>query len=80
VGRAGLQNLDLAKVQIYLGEVCIVRYGGRAPEYTEAQGQQVMSKDEIEVRIELNRGDYNTRVWTCDFSYDYVRINAEYRT
>jgi glutamate N-acetyltransferase/amino-acid N-acetyltransferase len=80
VGRAGLQNLDLAKVQIYLGEVCIVRNGGRASEYTEIKGQQVMSKDEIEVRIELNRGDYNTRVWTCDFSYDYVRINAEYRT
>ena len=80
VGRAGLQNLDLAKLQIYLGDVCIVRDGGRAPDYTEAQGQQVMKHDEITVRIELNRGEFNTRVWTCDFSYDYVRINAEYRT
>lgn len=80
VGRAGLENLDLASIQIYLGDVCIVRDSGRAPEYTEEQGQQVMNQDEITVRIELNRGGYNTRVWTCDFSYDYVRINAEYRT
>ena len=80
VGRAGLEKLILTDIQIYLGDVCIVRNGGRAPDYTEEQGQQVMSQDEITVRIELNRGDFNTRVWTCDFSYDYVRINAEYRT
>jgi glutamate N-acetyltransferase/amino-acid N-acetyltransferase len=80
VGRAGLENLVLGDIHIYLGDVCIVRNGGRAPDYTEAQGQQVMSQDEITVRIELNRGECNTRVWTCDFSYDYVRINAEYRT
>jgi glutamate N-acetyltransferase/amino-acid N-acetyltransferase len=80
VGRAGLENLVLNDIHIYLGGVCIVRNGGRAPDYTEAQGQQVMSQEEITVRIELNRGDCNTRVWTCDFSYDYVRINAEYRT
>jgi len=80
VGRAGLENLDLAKIQIYLNDVCIVQNGGRASEYTEAQGQQVMSQEEITVRIELNRGEFQTRVWTCDFSYDYVRINAEYRT
>jgi glutamate N-acetyltransferase/amino-acid N-acetyltransferase len=80
VGRAGLENLALNDIHIYLGGVCIVRNGGRAPDYTEAQGQQVMSQEEITVRIELNRGDCNTRVWTCDFSYDYVRINAEYRT
>ncbi len=80
VGRAGLQNLDLENIHIYLGDVCIVRNGGRAAEYTEEQGQRVMNQDEISVRIVLNRGDFNTRVWTCDFSYDYVRINAEYRT
>jgi glutamate N-acetyltransferase/amino-acid N-acetyltransferase len=80
VGRAGLKNLDLNGIQIYLSEVCIVRNGGRAADYTELQGQKVMARDEIVVRIELNRGDCNTRVWTCDFSYDYVRINAEYRT
>jgi glutamate N-acetyltransferase/amino-acid N-acetyltransferase len=80
VGRAGLENLDVANIRIDLGDVCIVHNGGRAPEYTEAQGQRVMSQDEISVRIVLNRGNFSTRVWTCDFSYDYVRINAEYRT
>jgi glutamate N-acetyltransferase/amino-acid N-acetyltransferase len=80
VGRTGLENLVLNDIQIYLGDVCIVRNGGRAAEYTEEQGQRVMNQDEITVRIELNRGDFSTRVWTCDFSYDYVRINAEYRT
>lgn len=80
VGRAGVENLQIDKLQIYLGDVCIVRNGGRAADYTEEQGQAVMNADEISVRIDLARGDYNTRVWTCDFSYDYVRINAEYRT
>jgi glutamate N-acetyltransferase/amino-acid N-acetyltransferase len=80
VGRAGLKDLDIAKIQIDLDDVCIVRNGGRAAEYTEEQGQQVMKQEEISVRIDLNRGDFSTRVWTCDFSYDYVRINAEYRT
>lgn len=80
VGRAGLTGLDIAKIQIYLDDVCIVRNGGRASEYTEEQGQRVMKQEEITVRIDLGRGDSHTRVWTCDFSYDYVRINAEYRT
>jgi len=80
VGRAGLTDLEIAKVQIHLDGVCIVRDGGRAPEYTEEQGQRVMKQEEITVRIDLGRGDFNTQVWTCDFSYDYVRINAEYRT
>ncbi len=80
IGRAGLQNLDIDKVQIQLGDVVIVQNGGRSPEYTEARGQQVMQQDEINVRISLSRGEASARVWTCDFSYDYVRINAEYRT
>jgi glutamate N-acetyltransferase/amino-acid N-acetyltransferase len=80
VGRAGVSGLDLNNIQIYLGEVCIVREGGRAPGYTEAAGQQVMDKDEITIRVVLNRGDYAEEVWTCDLSYDYVKINAEYRT
>lgn len=80
VGRAGLVQLDITKVQIFLGDVCIVRNGGRAAEYTEDQGQRIMKQEEITVRIELGRGDCKTRIWTCDFSYDYVRINAEYRT
>jgi glutamate N-acetyltransferase/amino-acid N-acetyltransferase len=80
VGRAGVGGLDLEKIQIYLGDVCIVRDGGRADEYTEAAGQQVMDKDEITIRVVLNRGDCAEEIWTCDLSYDYVKINAEYRT
>ena len=80
VGRAGLAELDLAAIRIHLDDVCIVRDGGRAADYTEAAGQQVMARDEITVRVELGRGAASERVWTCDFSYDYVRINAEYRT
>lgn len=80
VGRAGLSNLDLNAVEIYLGNVCIVRNGGRDLNYTEEQGQKVMSQPEILIQIYLHRGNAQTQVWTCDFSYDYVKINAEYRT
>ncbi len=79
-GGLGLTDLDLKAITIHLGPVCIVRNGGRADEYTEAQGQAVMDQDEITVRVDLARGKEETTVWTCDFSYDYVRINAEYRT
>jgi glutamate N-acetyltransferase/amino-acid N-acetyltransferase len=80
VGYAGLDALIIERVNVYLGDVCIVREGARAADYTEARGQAVMSQDEISVRVELGRGGAQTTVWTCDFSYDYVRINAEYRT
>lgn len=80
VGRAGLVDLDINQLQIYLGDVCIVTNGGRASSYTEEQGQAVMKQEDILVRIELNRGEASETVWTCDFSYDYVKINAEYRS
>ncbi len=80
VGRAGVHALDIHAVRIYLDDVCIVRDGGRAPEYTEADGQRVMDRDSYEVRVLLGRGAAREQVWTCDLSYDYVRINAEYRT
>ena len=80
VGRAGLKALDIGAVQLYLDDVCIVRDGGRAAEYTEAAGQAVMDRDEINVCVVLGRGEACAQVWTCDLSYDYVRINAEYRT
>jgi glutamate N-acetyltransferase/amino-acid N-acetyltransferase len=80
VGRAGVAELDLNAVTIHLGPVCIVRDGGRAAGYTEEQGQAVMNEPEITIRVDLARGASETTVWTCDFSYDYVRINAEYRT
>ncbi len=80
VGRAGLSELDINTLEIYLDELCIVSKGGRDAGYTEQKGQQVMDKNEITVRIILNRGQAEARLWTCDFSYDYVKINAEYRT
>lgn len=80
VGRAGLTDLDLERVSIHLDEICIVCVGGRAPGYTEAQGQQVMARPDITIRVELSRGAATARIWTTDFSFDYVRINAEYRT
>ncbi len=80
VGRAGLAELNLERVAIHLDEVCIVRDGGRAPDYTEEQGQRVMRRPDITIRVELGRGDASARIWTTDLSFDYVRINAEYRT
>ncbi len=80
VGRAGLDNLDINTIRIYLDDVCIVSNGGRDQHYQETMGQRVMNKDEITLRITLGRGDAQTRIWTTDLSYDYVKINAEYRT
>ena len=80
VGRAGVSDLDIGGVDIHLDDVCIVRGGGRAPDYTEQAGQSVMERPEFAIRVKLGRGEALARVLTCDFSYDYVRINAEYRT
>ena len=80
IGRAGVEQLDVNAVEIYLDGLCIVRDGGRADDYTEQQGQQVMKQPEITVRVEMGRGKCSARIWTTDLSYDYVRINAEYRT
>ena len=80
VGRAGLADLDLERVAIHLDEVRIVREGGRAPDYTEERGQDVMRRPDIAIRVELGRGEAVARIWTTDLSFDYVRINAEYRT
>ena len=80
VGRAEIAALELEKVRIFLDDVCIVTNGARHPAYTEEKGRQVMARNEITVRLELGRGEAQANVWTCDFSYDYVRINAEYRT
>ncbi|MFK5893879.1 MAG: bifunctional glutamate N-acetyltransferase/amino-acid acetyltransferase ArgJ [Pseudomonadota bacterium] len=80
VGRSGLDDFDINAIEIFLGDVCIVRNGGRAATYLEQDGQQVMDQDHITIRIALARGDVSSSIWTCDFSYDYVKINAEYRT
>ncbi len=80
IGYAGVTDLDVNTLQVYLGDVLVAEQGGRAPSYTEAQGAAVMKEADIVVRVVLNRGHANATVWTCDFSYDYVKINAEYRT
>ncbi len=80
VGRSGLDNMDLSKINIALDEVQIVAGGQPAADYTEARGQAVMDQSEITIHVSLGRGAAEDLVWTCDFSYDYVKINAEYRT
>ncbi len=80
VGRAGVEGLAIDRVRIWLGDTCIVSGGGRDPAYTEAAGQAAMAGEEIGIRIDLDRGRTGVRVLTCDLSYDYVKINAEYRS
>ncbi|VAW56772.1 Glutamate N-acetyltransferase @ N-acetylglutamate synthase [hydrothermal vent metagenome] len=79
VGRSGVE-FEIDKIEIYLGDVCIVSKGGRDVGYTEAQGQKVMNQSEIDIRIELNNGNQSARIWTSDLSYEYVKINSEYRS
>ncbi|CAH0993174.1 Arginine biosynthesis bifunctional protein ArgJ [Sinobacterium norvegicum] len=80
IGRAGVDNLDVDKVAVSLNNVVIAENGCRAASYTEEAGQAVMDQEEITIRVELNRGEASTKVWTTDLSHEYVRINAEYRT
>lgn len=80
IGYAGICDLDVSGIQLYLDDVLVAEKGGRAPHYREEDGQHVMNQSEITVRVVLNRGSASTTVWTCDFSYDYVRINASYRS
>ena len=80
VGNAGIADLDVGKVDLYLDDVLVASGGGRDPRYQEADGQRVMKQSEITVRVVLGRGDASAHVWTCDFSHDYVSINADYRT
>ncbi len=80
IGAAGIEDLDVSRVQIYLGGLSIVRDGARDPGYQEEAGQQVMAKAEIPVLVDLGRGAAAEEIWTCDLSHEYVRINAEYRS
>lgn len=80
VGYAGVPQLDVSKIDVFLGEVCIASKGCRAASYTEEQGAAVMAKEEITIRIELGRGSCSETIWTTDLSHEYVKINAEYRT
>lgn len=80
VGYAGIDDLDQTRIQLYLGDVHVAKNGGRHPDYREEQGQAVMNQAEIEVRVQLGRGEASTTVWTTDLSHDYVSINADYRS
>ncbi|MBP8032747.1 MAG: bifunctional glutamate N-acetyltransferase/amino-acid acetyltransferase ArgJ [Psychrobacter sp.] len=80
VGYAGIDDLNTEQVDVYLDEVMICQNGGVAPSYTESAGKEVMSRPEITIHIDLARGDAEDTVYTCDLSYDYVKINADYRS
>ena len=80
VGYAGIEDLDQGGIELYLDDVHVATHGGRHPAYREEDGQRVMKQAEITVRVALGRGDAADQVWTCDFSHDYVSINADYRS
>jgi glutamate N-acetyltransferase/amino-acid N-acetyltransferase len=80
VGYAGINDLDQTKIDLYLNDVHVAVNGGRNPAYREEDGQRVMKQSEINVRVGLGRGNAVDTVWTCDFSHDYVTINADYRS
>ncbi len=80
VGYAGLTDLDQTRIDLYLDDVLVAQGGGRHPQYQEADGARVMKQSEITVRVLLGRGSATETIWTCDFSYDYVKINADYRS
>ena len=80
VGYAGIDDLDQTLINLYLDEVLVAKNGGRHIDYVEADGQRVMKQSEIKVRVELGRGNASDTVWTCDLSYEYVKINADYRS
>jgi glutamate N-acetyltransferase/amino-acid N-acetyltransferase len=85
IGYAGIDDLDVDNMELYLGnetggDVLVAEKGGRAASYREEQGAAIMQESDILVRVVLNRGSADCTVWTCDFSYDYVKINADYRS
>ncbi|OYY73596.1 MAG: bifunctional ornithine acetyltransferase/N-acetylglutamate synthase [Gammaproteobacteria bacterium 28-57-27] len=80
IGYAGITDLDVNTVRLWLGSVLVAEHGGRHPAYVEAEAAAIMQEAEITIRVDLGRGHATETVWTCDFSYDYVKINAEYRS
>ena len=80
IGYAGVDDLDVAALRLYLDDVLVAEQGGRAVSYREEDGQRVMQQSDITIRVVLNRGAAKATLWTCDFSYDYVKINASYRS
>ncbi len=80
IGYAGIADLDVQRIKMYLDSVLVAEQGGRAASYREEDGQRIMQQSDITIRVELDRGAATATVWTCDFSYDYVKINASYRS
>ena len=80
IGYAGIDDLDVNQVKLWLGDVLVAQDGGRHPDYLEHDGQRIMKEPEILVRVALGRGLTNETVYTCDFSHEYVTINADYRS
>jgi len=80
IGYAGISDLDVERIQLYLDDVLVAEKGGRAASYREEDGQRIMQQSDIGISIKLGRGQESATVWTCDFSYDYVKINASYRS
>ena len=80
IGYAGISDLDVDRIRVHLDDVLVAEHGGRAESYREADGARVMQQDEITISVDLARGDATATIWTCDLSYDYVRINADYRS
>jgi len=80
IGYAGILDLDVSGVQLWLGDVWVAKNGGRNPDYLEVDGQRVMQESEIVITVDLGRGAIERTMWTCDFSHEYVSINADYRS
>jgi glutamate N-acetyltransferase / amino-acid N-acetyltransferase len=80
IGYAGIDDLDVSKLNLYLDDVWVAKNGGRNPDYKEEDGQRVMKQSEIAIRVRLARGDASATIWTCDLSHEYVSINADYRS
>jgi len=80
IGNSKISSLDISKVNIYIENICVVENGERSKTYTEENGKKVMEQDEITLRISLKRGSCNEEIWTTDLSYEYIKINAEYRS
>jgi glutamate N-acetyltransferase/amino-acid N-acetyltransferase len=80
IGYAGVNDLDVNQINLYLDDVWVAKQGGRHPDYQEQDGQRVMKQSEITVRVTLARGEAAATIWTCDLSHDYVSINADYRS
>ena len=80
IGNSNIRDLDIHKIDVYIDDICIVNNGERSKTYSEDKGKKVMRQNEIILRINLRRGAFSEEIWTTDLSYEYIKINAEYRS